>query len=80
MYTVDRIEEETIILENRITKEIKEINKQEIKENVKDGENIVKFLKDLKIKDIDVLVGTHPHEDHIGGLDDIINNFVIGTI
>lgn len=44
------------------------------------GKTVVKNLQDLGIKKIDYLVGTHPHEDHIGGLDDVINNFEIGTI
>ena len=48
--------------------------------NNSDGKNIVDYIKKLNIKDIDVLVGTHPHEDHIGGMDDIINNFDIGNI
>lgn len=48
--------------------------------NNDDGELIVKNLKKLKIFKIDYLIGTHPHEDHIGGLDDIIKNFDIGTI
>ena len=44
------------------------------------GKTVVKYLQDLNIFKIDYLVGTHPHEDHIGGLDDVINNFEIGTI
>lgn len=48
--------------------------------NNADGENITQFLQSLKISKIDFLIGTHPHEDHIGGLDNIINNFNIGTI
>ena len=44
------------------------------------GKTVVKYLQDLNISKIDYLVGTHPHEDHIGGLDDVINNFEIGTI
>jgi len=48
--------------------------------NNSDGENIVKFLKEKNINDIDVVVGTHPHEDHIGGLDDVISNFSVGKI
>lgn len=44
------------------------------------GNTVVKYLQSLGIKKIDYLVGTHPHEDHIGGLDDVINNFDIGTI
>ena len=41
---------------------------------------VVKYLQDLGITKIDYLIGTHPHEDHIGGLDSVINNFDIGTI
>lgn len=48
--------------------------------NNEDGETLVNNLKTLGIEKIDYLVGTHPHEDHIGGMDDIINNFSIGKI
>lgn len=48
--------------------------------NNEDGEKLVSYLKSLGISTIDYLVGTHPHEDHIGGLDDIINNFEIKEI
>lgn len=44
------------------------------------GEMVVKYLQNLGITKIDYLVGTHPHEDHIGGLDNVINNFDIGQI
>ena len=44
------------------------------------GETVVNYLKNLGITKIDYLIGTHPHEDHIGGLDDVINNFDIGQI
>lgn len=46
--------------------------------NNEDGPKLVKYFKDeLGISKFDYVVGTHPHEDHIGGLDDIINNFTI---
>ena len=45
--------------------------------NNKDGKLLVKYLKDLKITEFDYVIGTHPHEDHIGGLDNIINSFDI---
>lgn len=45
--------------------------------NNEDGKNIVKFLKDKGISKLDYIVGTHYDEDHIGGLDDIIENFDI---
>jgi len=48
--------------------------------NNNDGEMLVQNLKTLGIAKIDYLIGTHPHEDHIGGLDNIIRNFEIGTI
>lgn len=48
--------------------------------NNNDGKKIVDYLKSIGVTKIDYLIGTHPHEDHIGGLDDIINNFEIETI
>lgn len=46
----------------------------------KTGERVVEFLKQKEVKKIDYLVGTHPHEDHIGGLDLVIKQFDIGTM
>lgn len=49
--------------------------------NNSDGDNLVNYLKnDIGINDIDIVVGTHPHEDHIGGLDEVISSFDIGKI
>lgn len=49
--------------------------------NNEDGPKLVKFIKEeLNIDKFDYLVGTHPHEDHIGGLDDIIKNFEVDNI
>ena len=47
--------------------------------NNADGKNIVNYLKKLGVKKIDYLVATHAHEDHIGGMDYVINSFDIGT-
>lgn len=44
------------------------------------GESVVNFIKSKGVSKIDFLVGTHPHEDHIGGMDDVINAFEIGRI
>ena len=48
--------------------------------NNKDGETIVNGLKALGISKIDYLIGTHVHEDHIGGMSYIVNSFDIGEI
>lgn len=48
--------------------------------NNEDGKDVVKFIKERNIEKINYLIGTHPHEDHIGGLDDVINNFEIEKI
>ena len=48
--------------------------------NNADGELLVKYLKGLGIGEFDVVVGTHPHEDHIGGLDNVITAFNIRQI
>lgn len=49
--------------------------------NNADGPLLVDYIKNhLNINKIDIVVGTHPHEDHIGGIDDIINSFDIGDV
>lgn len=48
--------------------------------NNADGTTVVSYLKNQGISKIDILVGTHPHEDHIGGMDNVINSFDIGQI
>lgn len=48
--------------------------------NNNDGEKLVKYIKELGITKFDYVVGTHPHEDHIGGMDNIINSFDIDKV
>lgn len=43
-------------------------------------QELVDYLKELGVDDIDILIGTHPHEDHIGGMAKIIEEFPIGTL
>lgn len=45
--------------------------------NNEDGEKLVNYFKSLGIGEFTYVFATHPHEDHIGGMDDIINNFKI---
>lgn len=44
------------------------------------GEKVVNYIKRKDIDTINYLIGSHPHADHIGGLDDVINSFKIGKI
>lgn len=41
---------------------------------------LISDIKGLGISKFDIVIGTHPHEDHIGGLDAVINQFNIGQI
>lgn len=42
--------------------------------NNQDGQDVVSFIKEKGITKLNYVIGTHPHEDHIGGLDDVINS------
>lgn len=48
--------------------------------NNEDGPKLVSYFKELGIKEFEYVIGTHPHEDHIGGLDDIINSFKVNNV
>lgn len=45
--------------------------------NNEDGKLLVNYLKDKNIDRFDYVIGTHAHEDHIGGLDNIVKSFDI---
>ncbi len=42
--------------------------------------SVLKILKSRNVKKVDIVVATHPHEDHIGGLYDVLNKYDIGAI
>ena len=44
------------------------------------GKDAVKYLNNLGITKIDYVIGTHPHDDHMGGMYDVITNFEIGKV
>jgi competence protein ComEC len=44
------------------------------------GADLVSYLKKQGINKINVIVATHPHEDHIGGLINVINSFQVDNI
>lgn len=45
--------------------------------NNEDGMKLVNYFKSLNITNFKYVFGTHAHEDHIGGMDNIIDNFNI---
>lgn len=47
--------------------------------NSKDGEKIVNAIRALGITKLDYVIGTHVHEDHVGGMSYIIDSFDVGT-
>lgn len=48
--------------------------------NNPDGNLVVNYLKSQGVSKLDYVIGTHPHEDHIGGLDVVIKAFNIGKV
>ena len=47
--------------------------------NNEDGEKLVNYLKSLGVSKLDYVILTHAHEDHVGGMDNIIRSFDIGS-
>jgi beta-lactamase superfamily II metal-dependent hydrolase len=48
--------------------------------NNEDGPLVVNYLREQGVDDIELLVASHAHEDHIGGLDDVIKAFDVEKI
>lgn len=44
------------------------------------GDDVVKYLNELEVDDLEVLIATHPHSDHIGGLDTVLANFKVESV
>lgn len=44
-----------------------------------DGDFIVAFLKRVGVTYLDYVIATHPDADHIGGMDEVVENVAIGT-
>ncbi len=41
---------------------------------------LIEYLKNLGLEKIDLLVASHPHGDHIGGLIKVLETFPVGTV
>jgi len=44
------------------------------------GPRVIEYLENMGVTSIDYVVATHPHEDHIGGMDLVLNGFQIGQV
>ncbi len=44
------------------------------------GMDVVRYLNAHGVTSIDILIGTHPHSDHIGGMDTVIQNMPVGLV
>ncbi len=45
--------------------------------NTGDGDDIVSYLYEENITELDYIICTHAHEDHVGGLADVLNSFTV---
>ena len=43
--------------------------------NVPDGNDVVEYLLDAGVQELEAVVATHAHEDHVGGLSDVLRTF-----
>jgi competence protein ComEC len=44
------------------------------------GDNVIDYLKSQNITDLDYVIATHPHEDHIGGMDAVLETFPVEQV
>jgi|SRR5690625_8941 len=44
------------------------------------GDEVVPYLKSKEIEEIDIIIISHPHADHIGQLEDVLHTFDVGEV
>lgn len=44
------------------------------------GSVVYKYLKDMNVNYLDYFIGTHPHEDHLGGASAVLSSIDVGTV
>ena len=48
--------------------------------NNDDDKLVVSYLQSQGVKKLDYIIATHPHEDHIGGMDTVVDTFDIDNV
>lgn len=48
--------------------------------NNNDGDKICDYLREAGVERLEYMVATHPHEDHIGGLDEVLEQFQVDNV
>jgi len=44
------------------------------------GGNVLRYLRTHGVSTVDIMIATHPHADHIGGLIDVVQQLEIGSV
>jgi competence protein ComEC len=44
------------------------------------GDIVTKYLKEQQVDDLELVISTHPHSDHIGGLIDVLENIPVEEV
>ena len=44
------------------------------------ADTVIRYLQQAGVTELDYVIGTHPHSDHIGGLDKVIGQFTVKKV
>lgn len=48
--------------------------------DTKYSDDVVRYLTELGVDDIEIMILTHPHNDHLAGLIDVLDNFTVKAV